>query len=166
MRLPMLILFAAAGAGALAPGAEAGKPPAGEPQPRPAQAPTPATVDAATARKAEAAADAYLQQAAVRPDPLAEAALADIEVLLLEAHACLDSKQALKAGERYLAAIEKRKAIGEDQRPLLGKRLRKADHDLVAVSRELLGQPDFDLGDPPAAPAAVPAKDPAPAPAK
>lgn len=125
------------------------------PRPAPRPAPTtpaeaPVTVDAATAKKAEEAADAYLKQANTRPDPLAETALAEIEVLLLEVHAFIDAKQALKAGERYLAAIEKRKAIGEDQRPLLGKRLRKADGDLLALSRQLLGQPAFDLGDPPA----------------
>jgi hypothetical protein len=123
------------------------------PKPTPVPAKTnevPATVDAATAKKAEEAADAYLKQANTRPDPLAETALAEIEVLLLEVHAFIDAKQALKAGERYLSAIEKRKTIAEDQRPLLGKRLLKADGELVALSRELLGQPAFDLGDPPA----------------
>lgn len=123
--------------------------------PKPASVPAksneaPATVDPATAKKAEAAADAYLKQLNTRPDPLAETALAEIEVLLLEVHAFIDVKQALKAGERYLSAIEKRKVIAEDQRPLLGKRLQKADSELVALSRELLGQPAFDLGDPPA----------------
>jgi hypothetical protein len=109
----------------------------------------PPTVDAATAKKAEDAADAYLKQANTRPDPLAETALAEIEVLLLEVHAFIDAKLPLKGGERYLAAIEKRKTIADDQRPLLGKRLRKADTELLALSRELLGQPAFDLGDPP-----------------
>jgi hypothetical protein len=107
------------------------------------------TVDAATAKKAEDAADAYLKQANTRPDPLAETALAEIEVLLLEVHAFIDAKQPLKGGERYLSAIEKRKTITDEQRPLLGKRLRKADTELLALSRELLGQPAFDLGDPP-----------------
>jgi len=122
------------------------------PKPTPVPAKTndaPVTVDAATAKKAEDAADAYLKQVNTRPDPLAETALAEIEVLLLEVHAFIDVKQPLKAGERYLSAIEKRKTIAEDQRPLLGKRLRKADSELVALSRELLGQPAFDLGDPP-----------------
>lgn len=122
------------------------------PKPAPVPAKTteaPATVDAATAKKAEDAADAYLKQANTRPDPLAETALAEIEVLLLEVHAFIDAKQPLKGGERYLSAIEKRKAIAEDQRPLLGKRLAKADAELLALSRELLGQPAFDLGDPP-----------------
>ena len=123
------------------------------PKPTPVPAKTneaPVTVDAATAKKAGEAADAYLKQANTRPDPLAETALAEIEVLLLEVHAFIDAKQALKAGERYLSAIEKRKTINEEQRPLLGKRLHKADSELVALSRELLGQPAFDLGDPPA----------------
>jgi len=119
--------------------------------PTPASATAPVAIDPATTKKAEDAADAYLKQANTRPDPLAETALAEIEVLLLEVHAFIDVKQPLKAGERYLAAIEKRKAIADDQRPLLGKRLRKADGDLLTLSRELLGQPAFDLGDPPAA---------------
>jgi hypothetical protein len=127
--------------------------------PKPATADNPATVDPATAKKAEEAADAYLKQANTRPDPLAETALAEIEVLLLEVHAFIDAKQPLKAGERYLGAIEKRKTIPEDQRPLLGKRLRKADQDLLALSRQLLGEAAFDLGDPPAEkPADPPAK--------
>ena len=107
-------------------------------------------VDAATAKMAEAAADAYLKQLNTRPDPLAETALAEIEVLLLEVYAFIDIKQPLKAGERYLSAIEKRKTIAEDQRPLLGKRLHKADNELISLSRQLLGQPAFDLGNPPA----------------
>ncbi|MBA3697894.1 MAG: hypothetical protein H0W78_03360 [Planctomycetes bacterium] len=118
----------------------------------------PAPIDAATAKKAEEAADAYLKQANTRPDPLAETALAEIEVLLLEVHAFIDSGKPLKAGERYLSAIEKRKTIADDQRPLLGKRLHKADGDLLALSRQLLGQPAFDLGDPPT----VKPTDPAP----
>jgi hypothetical protein len=117
--------------------------------PKPSAA-EPVVVDPATAKKAEDAADAYLKQASTRPDPLAETALAEIEVMLLEAHSFIDIKQPLKAGERYLAAVEKRKAIAPEQRPLLGKRLQKADADLLAVSRQLLGQPAFDLGDPPA----------------
>ncbi len=131
--------------------------PAADPLPRPTQTPA-ATVDPATVRKAEAAADAYQQQANTRPDPLAETALADIEVLLLEVHAFLDAKNPLKAGECYLGAIEKRKTIDTVQRPLLGKRLRKADLDLLVLSRELLGQPAFDLGDPPAPAIETPAK--------
>lgn len=124
--------------------------PAPAPAPIPKNAEPPAKLDPATAKKAEEAADAYLKQAAVRPDPLAETALAEIEVLLLEVHAFMDAKQPLKAGERYLAAIEKRKSIAEDQRRLLGKRLLKADTELLSLSRDLLGQPAFDLGDPPA----------------
>lgn len=121
--------------------------------PRPAQPPAgdgPPVVDPATAKKAEEAADAYLKQANTRPDPLAETALAEIEVLLLEVHSFIDIKQPLKAGERYLSAIEKRKTIAPEQRPLLGKRLQKVDADMLALSRQLLGQPAYDLGDPPA----------------
>lgn len=126
-------------------GAEVVKP-AADPLPRPAQTPA-TTVDPATARKAEAAADAYQQQANTRPDPLAETALAEIEVLLLEVHAFLDAKNPRKAGDCYLGAVEKRKTINAVQRPLLGKRLHKADLDLLALSRELLGQPAFEVGD-------------------
>jgi hypothetical protein len=117
--------------------------------PKPAPGEAPVQVDPATVKKAEEAADAYLKQASTRPDPLAETALAEIEVLLLEVHSFIEVKQPLKAGERYLAAIEKRKTIAPEQRPLLGKRLQKADAELVVLSRELLGQPAFDLGDPP-----------------
>lgn len=116
--------------------------------PKPAIADQPAPIDPATIKKAEDAADAYLKQANTRPDPLAETALAEIEVLLLEIHAFIEVKQPLKAGERYLSAIGKRKGISEDQRSLLGKRLRKADGELLALSRQLLGQPAYDLGDP------------------
>lgn len=122
-----------------------------------------APLDPVTAKKAEAAADAYLKQSAVRPDPMAETALAEIEVLLLEVHAFMEAKQAIKAGERYLTAIEKRKTIAEDQRAILGKRLAKADTELLSLTRQLLGQPAYDLGDPPAdKPAAgTPAEKPA-----
>lgn len=116
--------------------------------PKPATADQPAPIDPATAKQAEAAADAYLKQLNTRPDPLAETALAEIEVLLLEIHAFIEVKQPLKAGERYLTAIEKRKGINEDQRPLLGERLRKADGELLALSRQLLGQAAYDLGEP------------------
>ena len=109
-----------------------------------------APVDSETARKAEAAADAYLQQANARPDPLAEVALADIEILLIKAHAFLEVSQPLKSGECYLGAIAKRKTIDENQRHILGKRLAKADADLIAVSRLLLDQSAFNLGNPPA----------------
>ena len=122
-------------------------------------APTaPAPVDPATVRKAEAAADAYLQQANLKPDPLAEVALADIEVLLIKAHAFLEVSQPLKSGECYLGAIAKRKTIDETQRHILGKRLAKADADLIAVSRLLLDQSAFNLGNPPAEAAEPPAK--------
>ncbi len=122
-----------------------------KPTPVPAKsAEAPATIDAVTAKKAEEAADAYLKQINTRPDPLAETALAEIEVLLLEVHAFIDSGKPLKAGERYLSAIEKRKSIAEDQGPLLGKRLHQVDTELVTLSRQLLGQSAFDLGDPPA----------------
>jgi hypothetical protein len=113
-----------------------------------------APVDPETVRKAEAAADAYLQQANARPDPLAEAALADIEVLLIKAHAFLEVSQPLKSGECYLSAIAKRKTIDDTQRRILGKRLAKADADLIAISRLLLEQSAFNLGDPPAEPPA------------
>lgn len=130
--------------------------------PRPATVDQTTPIDPATAKQAEAAADAYLKQLDTRPDPLAETALAEIEVLLLEAHSFIEVQQPLKAGERYLSAIEKRKTISEDQRPLLGKRLRKADSELLVLSRQLLGQPAYDLGDPkadqpPAAPGIPPA---------
>jgi hypothetical protein len=134
------------------------------PAPPTKNAEPPAKLDPATAKKAEEAADAYLKQSAVRPDPLAETALAEIEVLLLEVHAFIDAKQPTKAGERYLVAIEKRKTIAEDQRAILGKRLVKADTELLSLTRQLLGQPAYDLGDPPAdkpaagAPAEKPAK--------
>ena len=136
---------------------------AAETKPAPAPKPTPtvpastsdkktpaAPVDPETVRKAEAAADAYLQQANAKPDPLAEVALADIEVLLIKAHAFLEVNQPLKSGECYLCAIAKRKTIDEVQRHILGKRLAKADADLIAISRLLLEQSAFNLGDPPA----------------
>jgi hypothetical protein len=132
------------------------------PKPAPKSGDPPATIDPATAKKAEEAADAYLKQANTRPDPLAETALAEIEVLLLEVHSFIDIKQPLKAGERYLSAIEKHKTIAPEQRPLLGKRLQQVDADLLALSRQLLGQPAYDLGEPPAdKPAAAPATTPA-----
>jgi hypothetical protein len=144
---------------------------AAETKPAPAPKPTPtvpastsdkktpaAPVDSETARKAEAAADAYLQQANARPDPLAEVALADIEILLIKAHAFLEVSQPLKSGECYLGAIAKRKTIDETQRHILGKRLAKADADLIAVSRLLLDQSAFNLGNPPAEAAEPPAK--------
>lgn len=117
-----------------------------------------APVDPETARKAEAAADAYLQQANAKPDPLAEVALADIEVLLLKAHAFLEVSQPLKSGESYLSAIAKRKTIDETQRHILGKRLTKADADLIAISRLLLAQSAFNLGNQPAEVVDPPAK--------
>ena len=172
MRLFLLILLTAMMTTLIAADAPAPKP-ALVPTPTPTSEPA-ATIDAVTAKKAEAAADAYLKQLNTRPDPLAETALAEIEVLLLEVHAFIDIKQPLKAGERYLSAIEKRKTIAEDQRVLLGKRLHKVDSELVTLSRQLLGQSAFDLGDPPAKkpadgqPAAVqpPASQPAEQPAK
>ena len=120
--------------------------------------PAAAPVDSATVRKAEAAADAYLQQANVKPDPLAEVALADIEILLIKAHAFLEVSQPLKSGECYLGAIAKRKTIDENQRHILGKRLAKADADLIAISRLLLDQSAFNLGNPPAETVETPAK--------
>ena len=117
-----------------------------------------APVDPDTVRKAEAAADAYLQQASAKPDPLAEVALADIEVLLLKAHAFLEVSQPLKSGECYLSAIAKRKTIDETQRHILGKRLTKADADLIAISRLLLAQSAFNLGNQPSEAADPPAK--------
>ncbi len=117
-----------------------------------------APVDSETVRKAEAAADAYLQQANAKPDPLAEVALADIEVLLLKAHAFLEVSQPLKSGECYLSATTKRKTIDETQRHVLGKRLAKADADLIAIARLLLDQSVFNLGNPPAETVETPAK--------
>jgi hypothetical protein len=145
---------------------------AAETKPTPAPKPTPtapdspsdnksaqaAPIDPEIVRKAEAAADAYLQQTNVKPDPLAEAALADIEVLLVKVHAFLEVNQPLKSGECYLGAIAKRKTIDGTQRHILGKRLAKADADLIAVSRLLLDQSAFNLGNPPAEADEPPAK--------
>jgi hypothetical protein len=122
--------------------------------------PTP-PLDPATVKRAEEAAEAYLKQANVRPDPLAETTLAEIEILLLEVQAFIDVKQSLKAGERYLAAIEKRKSIADDQRVLLSKRLQKVDASMLNLSRALLNEPSYNLGDPPAdQPPANPDADP------
>lgn len=120
--------------------------------------PPAAPVDSATVRKAEAAADAYLHQTNAKPDPLAEVALADIEVLLVKAHAFLEVSQPLKSGECYLSAIAQRKTIDETQRHVLGKRIAKVDADLIAISRLLLEQSAFDLGNPPAETVETPAK--------
>jgi hypothetical protein len=114
------------------------------------------SLDPELLRKAEAAADAYEKNAAIRPNPEAELALADIEVLVLEGRANLDANLPLKAGEKYLEAVAKRKTIPDDQRSVLGQRLVKADRQMLQLSRELLGEAAFDLGDPSGAP---PSKD-------
>jgi hypothetical protein len=69
---------------------------------------------------------------------------------LLESRSYLDLKQALKAGEKYLEALAKRKTIVPEQRRALGERMRKADQQLLFLSRSLLSDAAFDLGDPPA----------------
>ena len=109
----------------------------------------PAPLNTATKEAAEAAADAYLKQLSTRPDPEVELALADMELLLLEGLAMMDAGQPLKAGEKYLQAIEKRKAIPVEQQPVLGERLRKADAKLLTLSRTLLGDVAFALGEQP-----------------
>ena len=161
LRSPLLLLLAIS----LAHAAETKPTPPPAPQPTvPASTnekktpPAAAPVDSATVRKAEAAADAYLQQANVKPDPLAEVALADIEILLIKAHAFLEVNQPLKSGECYLSATTKRKTIDETQRHVLGKRLAKADTDLIAIARLLLDQSVFNLGNPPAETVETPAK--------
>ncbi len=121
-----------------------------EGQPEPTPAPTtekPKPVDAETIKKAEAAADAYLQKSQVKIDPEAALLLADIEVILLESQAYLDAGSSLKAGEKYLEAIAKRKNIPIEQRTALGERFRKADRKLLALSRTLLGDAAFDPGE-------------------
>ena len=123
------------------------------PQPIPVSVPADTKpIDPAVLRKAEAAADAYVKAAAVRPDPEAELILADIEIVLLEGRTFVDVKQPLKAGEKYLEAVAKRKTIPNEQRVALGERLQKADHQLLQLSRVLLGEAAFDLGDPPGTP--------------
>jgi hypothetical protein len=112
-----------------------------------APAPAPAALDAATARRAEAAADAYLGPA-VKPDPAAELLLQQVEVLLLEARSYLDAKLALKAGDCYLEAAKKLAEIPAEQRAPLGPRFRKASASLLEVSRILLADPAFNLGKP------------------
>lgn len=119
------------------------------PTPTPTQNPVPTpTIDAATIKKAEAAADAYVQQSSIRPDPEVELNLAHLEIALLECQTLFDSKNALKAGEKYLFAVDLWKKIPQAQRPLLGERLRKADRSLLALSKKVLGEAAFDLGDP------------------
>jgi hypothetical protein len=165
MRLLCLILFSVVTLSAV-------QPPVPQPIPVPVPADSnsdPKPIDPETLRKAEAVADAYVKAASVRPDPEAELILADIEIVLLEGRAFVDAKQPLKAGEKYLDAVAKRKGIPNEQRVALGERLRKADHQLLQLSRVLLGEAAFDLGDPPSAPPAniAPAASPtAPLPAE
>jgi hypothetical protein len=135
-----------------------------EKTPAPAnQTPAP-TIDAETIKKAEAAADAYLQNGQrtnARPDPEMELILADLEIVLLECQTLFDNKNPLKAGEKYLAAVELWKKIPATQRPLLGQRLRKADRTLLSLSQKVLGEATYDLGDVPANPGdATPAATP------
>ncbi len=134
----------------------------------PAAAPAPAepapVVDPITARRAGAAADAILQREAdakLRPDPEAENALAEAEVLLLTAQTYLDQKQPLKAGETFVAASAKLQGIPVEQRKALGKRLAAANAKLTDLSRLLLDEPKLDPGQagapaPPAAPVPPP----------
>lgn len=111
-------------------------------------APPPATaLDPVTAKRAEAAADAYLGTA-VKPDPVAEQLLLQVEVLLLEARSYLDVKQPLKAGDSYLAATAKLAEIPAEQRAPLGPRFHKASVSLLDLSKTLLAEPAFNLGKP------------------
>lgn len=130
--LPLLVVLAALNAGDA---------------PTPAAVPAPAALDAATAKRAEAAADAYLGTT-VKPDPVAEQLLLQAEVLLLEAHTYLDLKQPLKAGDKYLDATKKLAEIPSEQRGPLGPRFRKANASLLELSKTLLADPAFNLGKP------------------
>ena len=115
--------------------------------PVPAAVPAPAALDAATAKRAEAAADAYLGTT-VKPDPVAEQLLLQVEVLLLEARTYLDLKQPMKAGDQYLDAAKKLAEIPSEQRAPLGPRFRKASASLLDLSKTLLAEPAFNLGKP------------------
>src|SRR3954464_8138625 len=80
-------------------------------------------VDPVTARRAEKAAQDYLDQQEANktpPDANAVSALADAEVLLLESRTFLDQGDAAKAGGKYVEAAGKLKAIADDQRAKLG----------------------------------------------
>ena len=119
--------------------------------PPPAAVPAPAPLDAATAKRAEAAADAYLGVNAgdqVKADPVAQQLLLQVEVLLLESRSYLDLQQPLKAGDRYLDAAKKLAEIPAEQRGPLGPRFRKASASLLALSKTLLAEPAFNLGKP------------------
>jgi hypothetical protein len=141
------------------------------PAPAPATTPAPAaapTVDEATAKCADQAADAYLaeQEAAkVKPDPEALKAMAEIEVLLLEATAFLDAKQPLKAGDQFVVASKKMIAIPIEQRRALAKRFRQASTQIIELSRRLLDDKALDTAPAPAPADAAPAG-PAPAPVR
>ncbi len=115
--------------------------------PVPAAVPAPSALDAATAKRAEAAADAYLGTT-VKPDPVAEQLLLQVEVLLLEARTYLDLKQPMKAGDQYLDAAKKLAEIPSEQRAPLGPRFRKASASLLDLSKTLLAEPAFNLGKP------------------
>jgi hypothetical protein len=116
--------------------------------PAPAAEPVP-TLDPATAKRAALAADAYLQATnPIHADADSEKALAEAEVLVLEAGGFLEMKDPLKAGERYLEAVKRVNAIPDDQRPALGDRLRKLTRTLTALSRRLLADKAYDVGTP------------------
>jgi hypothetical protein len=146
--------------------------PATTPAPNPATPPAPAAaapaVDEATVKRADQAADAYLAEKAaaqVKPDPEAEKAMAEIEVLLLEAKAFLDAKEPLKAGDQFVTASKKMIALPVEQRRALGKRFRQASAQLTDLSRRLLDDKALDTSPAPAPADAAPAA-PAPAPAR
>jgi hypothetical protein len=146
--------------------------PATTPAPAPATAPAPVTaaptVDEATVRRADQAADAYLAEKAaaqVKPDPESEKAMAEIEVLLLEAKAFLDAKEPLKAGDQFVTASKKMIAIPVEQRRALAKRFRQASTQIIELSRRLLDDKALDTEPAPAPADAAPAT-PAPAPVR
>jgi hypothetical protein len=128
-------------------------------------------VDPVTARRAEKAAQDYLDQqeaAKTPPDADASSALADAEVMLLEAKTFLDQGDATKAGGKYVDAGAKLKAIPADQRLKLGERYRKATAKLTELSRALLAtdavdpaSASKDPGAPTPAETGVPAEEPA-----
>ncbi len=109
----------------------------------PAGAPPTMPLDAATARRAEKAAQEYLDHEEANKVPAsadALTALADAELLLLETKTLLDQGDAMKAGERYLDAGKKLLGVPVDQRAKLGERYRKASAQLTALSTALLAQ--------------------------
>ncbi|MBA3707871.1 MAG: hypothetical protein H0W83_03505 [Planctomycetes bacterium] len=149
---------------AAAAGADSTSEPKPKSDPKPPPATPPPTVDPATARRADRAAQEFLDQQARNQTPAAPEAIADLadaEVLLLECAAFLDAGQSTKAGESFLGAGKKMNGIPADQRRLLGDRYRKASGRLTGLSRRLLGDEAYN---PPEEPAEAPV--PAPQPAK